>query len=39
VKLKKGDVAGGNADISAAKAINAKVENEFWRYGAPAEKH
>jgi tetratricopeptide (TPR) repeat protein len=37
-KLKKGDVAGGNDDIAAAKAMKADVEKTFWRYGAPAAK-
>jgi tetratricopeptide (TPR) repeat protein len=32
-KLKKGDAAGGNADIGAAKAIKADIADEFARYG------
>lgn len=32
-KIKKGDVAGGNADLAAAKAIFAGVADEFRRYG------
>ena len=32
-KLKKGDTADGDADISAAKAIEAKIVEEFARYG------
>jgi hypothetical protein len=32
-KLKKGDAAGGNADIAAAKAINPDVDKDFARYG------
>jgi hypothetical protein len=34
-KLKKGDTSGGNADIAAAKAIEANVVGDFVRYGAP----
>jgi tetratricopeptide (TPR) repeat protein len=33
VKLKKGDSAGGEADIAAAKAINADVVKTFEDYG------
>jgi hypothetical protein len=32
-KRRKGDVAGGNADIAAARAIKADVAAEFARYG------
>jgi tetratricopeptide (TPR) repeat protein len=32
-KLKKGGTADGDADISAAKAIEAKIVEEFARYG------
>jgi tetratricopeptide (TPR) repeat protein len=32
-KLKKGDAAGGEADIAAAKAIQADIAEEFARYG------
>jgi hypothetical protein len=32
-KLKKGDTAGGNADIAAAEAIEANIVEDFARYG------
>ena len=32
-KLEKGDAAGGEADIAAAKAIQANIAEEFARYG------
>jgi len=32
-KLKKGDTAGGDADIAAAKAIEATIVGDFARYG------
>ena len=32
-KLKKGDAVGGEADIGAAKAIQADIAEEFERYG------
>ena len=32
-KLKKGDKIGSDADISAAKKIQAKIEDDFTRYG------
>jgi membrane associated rhomboid family serine protease/Flp pilus assembly protein TadD len=32
-KLEKGDTAGGEADIAAAKAIQANIAEEFARYG------
>jgi hypothetical protein len=32
-RLKMGDKAGGDADISAAKTIHAKVDDDFTRYG------
>ena len=33
-KLKIGDKAGGDADISAAKTIHAQVDDDFRHYGA-----
>jgi tetratricopeptide (TPR) repeat protein len=32
-KLKRGDPAGGNADIAAAKTVEPNIEGEFARYG------
>jgi hypothetical protein len=32
-KQKKGDLAGGDADIAAAKAKRVSVAEEFVRYG------
>ena len=32
-KLKTGDTTGGNADIAAAKAIEANIVGDFARYG------
>ncbi len=32
-KLKKGDPAGGNADIAAAKTVDKDIVGEFARYG------
>ena len=32
-KLQKGDLAGGNADLAAALAIDPKVREELARYG------
>jgi len=32
-KLKKGDTAGGNADIASAKAIKADIADEYASYG------
>jgi tetratricopeptide (TPR) repeat protein len=32
-RLKNGDKAGGDADISAAKAIQAGIDDDFMRYG------
>lgn len=32
-KLKRGDLAGGNADIAAAKTVKPSIEGEFARYG------
>jgi Tetratricopeptide repeat len=32
-KLKKGDSAGGNADIAAAKAIESDIAEQFVKYG------
>ena len=32
-KLKKGDKVGSDADISAAKKIQAKIGDDFKRYG------
>jgi tetratricopeptide (TPR) repeat protein len=35
-KLRKGDAAGGNADIAAAKAIQADIADQFARFGVAA---
>ena len=35
-KLKNGDVAGSNADISAARTIQAGIGDDFVRYGVRA---
>ena len=35
-KVRKGDVAGGNADIAAGKKIKPWVVEEFGRYGIKA---
>ena len=35
-KLKAGDKAGGDADISAAKTIRGGIEDDFARYGVRA---
>lgn len=32
-KVKKGDAAGGNADLAAAKATNATIADDFAHYG------
>ena len=32
-KLRKGDKAGGDTDISTAKAIQADIGDDFMRYG------
>jgi hypothetical protein len=32
-RLKMGDMTGGNADISAAKAIRSTIVEDFLRYG------
>jgi len=32
-KLKKGDTAGGNADIAAAQAMKQNIAGEFASYG------
>jgi hypothetical protein len=32
-KLKQGDLAGGNADIAAAKTIDQNIVEEFSHYG------
>jgi tetratricopeptide (TPR) repeat protein len=32
-RLKKGDTTGGDADIAAAKAIEANIVGDFARYG------
>jgi len=32
-KLKKGDIAGGNADIEIAKTIKAGIAEEYAKYG------
>jgi tetratricopeptide (TPR) repeat protein len=34
-KLKKGDKAGSDTDISAAKTVQAKIGDQFARYGLP----
>ena len=31
--MKKGDRAGGSADVAAAKSIKSDIESEFSRYG------
>ena len=33
VKLKKGDVVGGRADIAAAKRVEPNVGHDFERFG------
>jgi tetratricopeptide (TPR) repeat protein len=38
IKLKKGDVSGGNEDMAAAKAIDKDVADGLARYGAKAAK-
>jgi tetratricopeptide (TPR) repeat protein len=35
-RLKNGDKAGGDADVSAAKAIQAGIDDDFARYGVGA---
>jgi hypothetical protein len=37
-KLRKGDVAGSEADIAAAKAIRADIADEFARYGVAPDR-
>jgi tetratricopeptide (TPR) repeat protein len=32
-KLKKGDKSGSDTDISAAKTIQTKIDDDFTRYG------
>jgi hypothetical protein len=32
-KLKKGDTAGGNADVASAKAMKADIAEEYAKYG------
>ena len=32
-KLKRGDPTGGNADVAAAKEIEADIAEQFVRYG------
>ena len=32
-KLRKGDTAGGNADVAVAKAIDVDISNKFARVG------
>ena len=32
-RIKNGDKAGGDADISAAKTIHAGIDDDFTRYG------
>jgi hypothetical protein len=34
-KMKKGDTAGGNADIAAAQKIATNIAADFARYGVP----
>lgn len=34
-KLKKGNKTGSDADISAAKTIQARIGDQFARYGLP----
>jgi tetratricopeptide (TPR) repeat protein len=36
-KLKKGDMSGGNADIAAAKAIEANIVGDFLPYGVQSK--
>ena len=36
IKLKRGDTAGGNADLAAAKGIDADVSETYKRYGVVA---
>jgi hypothetical protein len=31
--LKKGDIAGGNADVAAATKIDSKIVEDFAHYG------
>jgi len=38
VRLKKGDAAGGNDDIAAAKAVSQDIDKAFWRYPVKADK-
>jgi hypothetical protein len=33
-KLKKGNIANGNADIAAAETLNQNIAEEYVRYGA-----
>jgi hypothetical protein len=32
-RLKKGDAAGGNADVAAAKRLETKIAEDFSSYG------
>ena len=32
-RLKKGEAAGGNGDVAAAKKVSPKIAEEFSRYG------
>jgi tetratricopeptide (TPR) repeat protein len=32
-RLKKGDTTGGNADVAAAKRVEAKIADDFSHYG------
>jgi hypothetical protein len=32
-RLKKGDTTGGNADVAAAKQVEAKIADDFSHYG------
>ena len=36
-KLKKGDLEGGNADITAGRAIEPTLDEEFAKYGLKAQ--
>jgi hypothetical protein len=38
VRLKKGDVAGGNDDVAAAKAVRQDIDDAFWSYPVTADK-
>ena len=38
IKLRKGDVAGGNDDMSSARAVQKDIADDFAKYGLTAEK-